>query len=253
MGHHGVAAAHARKAGGLREAAYLYRHALGARYLVDGVGNIGVSDVCLVSSVEHDERIVLKRIVNPPFQFGAGERGTGGVVGVAEVNEVGTAAGQIGHEAVFSRGGQVSDATPAAVGTGFTGTARHHVGINVDGVDGVSHGDGGGGVEQLADVGSVALGTVAHKHFVGREVHAQRGEVMADDGLTQEAVALFGTVAVESVGRCQLVDGAVHRLDGGGGQGASHVADAQTDEPAAGVLRKVLVYAVCYFRKKVTR
>ena len=53
---------------------------------------------------------------------------------------------------------------------------------------------------------------------------------MGGDGIPEEIVALFGAVATEGLGSAHLVNGLVHGLDDGGGQGAGDVADAQLDE-----------------------
>ena len=54
--------------------------------------------------------------------------------------------------------------------------------------------------------------------------------VTVDDGLAQEIVALFRTVAAEGFCFAHFVDGFMHGVDDGRGEGTRDVADAEADD-----------------------
>ena len=192
------------------------------------MGDAGVLDIGLIGGIVEDEGVVFQGVVHPFAQLLFGDDGTRGVVGIAEIDDVHPAVGYLGHEMVFGRAGHIGHVAPFAV-LHHTGPANHHVGVDVDGIDGVGHTDTVVPSHEFLDVARIALGTIVDEYLARVEMDAAGQIVVLHDGLTQEGVALFGTVAVERFALAQVVDGLVHGLHDGGTKRLGDIADAQTD------------------------
>ena len=241
LGHHGVAAACAGEAGGFREGTELDGAGLGAFHLIDGMGHVLFGDEALVRSVEHDDGAVLVGVIHPNLQLVGIQNGAGGVVGAAQVDDVGNLVGERGDEIVFGRGGHVDDVRPAlGFLVVFARTAGHGVGVNIHGVHRVAYGylvvDG----KDVADVAAVALGAVGNEDLVVFDIYAAGTEVVFGNGGAQEVVALLGAVAVEVLERSHVVHGGMHGIDNRRRQRAGYVADAHLDHLRLGMRRGVL-------------
>ena len=230
------AAAGAGEAGGFGEAAELDGAGLRARYLIDAAGQAGVGDVRAVGRVVEDDAAVLVGVVHPGPELLARGGHARGVVGEAEVDEVGHALRQSGEEAVLRRAGHVDDVRPLFA-VPVPGAAGHGVGVDIDGVHGVADGHHAVLGEDVADVAAVALGPVGDEELVGRYLHAQGRVVVGHDGLAQEIIALIGAVAHEGGLISHLRGGALQRGDAGRRQGQRHVADAELDDVGLRVRR----------------
>ena len=142
--------------------------------------------------------------------------------------------GQLGHETVFCGAGAVGDAAPRAIPE-LPGASAHHVGVDVDGVDGVGDADTVVRAQDVAEVTRIALGTIVHKHLVGVNLHAPGREVVFHDGTAQKFVAVFRPVAPEGFGASHLVGRLVEGADDGGSQGACHIAYAEAYDRRFGI------------------
>ena len=229
VGHDGVGAAQAGETGGLGVAAEFHGHFLRAVDLVDAVGHVVLADEGLVGGVIEDEAAFAAGVVHPGGQRIAAEHRACGVVGIAQVDDVRAGEGEVRHEVVFPRAGQIDEAVPALFGQ-FSGTAGHDVGIHIDGVDRVHDRHRAVLGKEFLKIAQVAFGPVADEDLVRLEAHAARGVVLRHDGLAQEGIALLRPVAVEARGRAHLVHGLVESRDDGGDEGAAHVADAKADD-----------------------
>src|SRR5699024_8701815 len=160
-------------------------------------------------------------VVHPLLELIAVIGRAGGVVGAADVDDIGLDGG-VGHgqEAIGLAGGGIDDL--AAVGD---------VVVHIGGIDGVGHQDGVILAEQAQDVGQVALGAVADEDLVRLQLDAVPG-VIALHSLAEEVVALLGAVAVEARGGAHLGHSVLHGLDHAARQGPGHVPDAQPDDLA---------------------
>ena len=196
-GNHRVAAADACEACGLRIGTELHGTLACAFDLEDAVRHIVATDISLVGSIEEDECILLDGVIYPAFQLLASKRCAGGVVGIAQVDDIHMLARQIGHEAILGRAGQIDDIRPSSVGSQRAASTAHDVGIHIDGIDGIGDGDAHIQSQQFLKVARVTLGTVANKNFVGRNVDTTCTEIVLHDCLTQEVVATFGTITTE--------------------------------------------------------
>jgi hypothetical protein len=124
----------------------------------------------------------------------AGGAGAGGVVGRADVNNIGAGkAGKVGEESILGRAGHVDN---VVVLLGLlvlvSGLAQHDGGIDVDGVGGVLDGTNDFGAEHLLDAHDVTLGTIRDENFIwGNKVLVQDGS----DLCSEITVALFGAIS----------------------------------------------------------
>ena len=128
------------------------------------------------------------------FELLAGGAGAGGIVGRADVDDVGAGkAGQVGEETIFGRAGHV-DNVVVLLGLFILGAglAHHDGGVDVDGVGGVLDGTDNVGTEHLLDTHDVALGTIGNENFIGGN------EVVVEDGSnfrSKLVVALLGAIS----------------------------------------------------------
>ena len=122
----------------------------GTANLEDGVGYLRVLDVGLIGGIVEDEGIVLQCVVHPLAQLLLGDNRTRGVVRIAEVDDIdGTTFRKVRNKTVLSIGGHIAHVGPATIFIDAA-AAYHHVGVDIDGIDGVGHTD-----EVLADPKSV--------------------------------------------------------------------------------------------------
>ena len=215
--------------------------------------DLRVADVRLVRRVVEEHRPLAPRPVHPALEPGARQDGAGGVVREAEVDEVHVAVGERRREAVLRRAGQIDDAVVAPVVARRPGAPRHHVAVQVHGIDRVDDGHNTVGGEDLLDVRRVGLAAVAHEDLVGRDRDAALAEVVFGDELGEERVARLRAVPLEGLGARHLVHGAVERRDHRGRQRVGHVADPETDEPGARVRVLELPHPPRDLREKVAR
>ena len=178
-------------------------------------------------------------VVHPHLQLLPGGGAAGGVVGGADVDEVGhPPLRQAGEEAVLRRAGQVDQIGPL-LPVVVPRPAGHGVGVHIHRVHRVAHRHHVVHREDVPDVAAVALGAVGHKDLFVRDLDAP-GQIGVPDGEAQEIVGPAGllTVAPEGLLVPHLLRGFVERLHHHRGQGQRHVPDAQADEGHRGALRR---------------
>ena len=201
------------------------------------------SDERLVRRVEENQPPARIRPVDPRLKLRLRGNRTRRVVRIAEVDDIRLKSVRRRHEGVRRRAGEKRDVVPP----------RHHVRIDVDGIDGIAHGNLRIRREQFLDVAAVALRAVRNENLVRRDVHAALAEVELGDLLAQEGVALLGSVAVEVRARRLVIDGLVHRRDDGRGERLGDVPDSEADDFRLRVLRLVRRHAVGDFGEEIGR
>ena len=115
------------------------------------------------------------------------------------------------------------------------GVAGHHVGVHIDGVNGVADGDFVFVAENIKDVAAIALGAVTDKNFVVGHFQPLVAEIVLGDGVAQPIIALFRAVALEALSRAHFIHRPVHGGHHGRGQWLGHIADAAADQPFGGI------------------
>ena len=105
------------------------------------MGNGRVGDVGLIGRVVQNGRAVLVRVVDPTLQHFLRCSHAGGVIGIAQINQIDALPGEIGNEIVLRSNRKINQSAVAAGGVCRTCVAGHHIGIHVDRVNGVQDGD----------------------------------------------------------------------------------------------------------------
>ena len=146
-----------------------------------------VGDIRLVRGVVHDDGAVLVGVVDPCLQTRLVDDGARRVVREAQVNERNILVGmrQLGSEPVFPRAGHVDHIAPQARCLIVCArAARHHVGIDVNGIHRVAYRYAGIRAENLLDVRRIGFRAVADEHLIRRYVGAPSREIALGNGLT---------------------------------------------------------------------
>ena len=162
-------------------------------------------------------------------------RGTGGVIGVAQVYDIRLLRGESGHKIIFRGAREVNDAFILAGVIRVAGVTGHHVGIQIHGIHGVRDGNAVLVAEDIQDIGGIALGTIRNENLIGTDLYSSGGKIIFGDGFAQEFITQFRAVAAEGVAVGHFIDGGVKRLHAGGGQGLGHVANAAANQARGGV------------------
>lgn len=115
--------------------------AIGAFDFVDRTRQVLFTDEGLVRHVVEDKGVVVQRVLDPRCKLLACDHRAGGVIGIAEVNDIQGVVGDCGHEVVLSSAGEVCDALVSAVFESWAGVADHDVCVDVDGVDRIGDAD----------------------------------------------------------------------------------------------------------------
>src|ERR1700736_2297129 len=103
--------------------------------------NFWIGNVCLVSGVEQNQRIVPARVINPAGQLLTARNRAGRIVGKTKINKIDMFLWRLGNEIVLSRAWQINDAFIAAIFSRRAGVARHHIGVDIDGINRISNRD----------------------------------------------------------------------------------------------------------------
>ena len=151
----GVAAARARKPSSLAERAHFNSAFLRAFDLVDGMGDGGILDECLVSGVEDDDGLLFLRPGYPSSQLLAGIHGTRGVVRGAQVHNIrfDRRIGQ-GRKTVIGRRGEMQNAV-----------AGNDIRVYISGVGWLKNKCGYAAREDVQQVGQIVLCAARHENL----------------------------------------------------------------------------------------
>ena len=140
FGHHGEGTPGPGEPGGLGKAPELDGNFPGAFNFIDGPGQTLIVYKGLISGIIEDKGLVLPGIINKGLQLVFRDGCAGGVVGKSQVDEVYILHGEIRDEVVFISAVKVEDCLVSPI-IWVSCTARHDIGIQVNGVDRVGNGD----------------------------------------------------------------------------------------------------------------
>ena len=226
----GKCTANASKSAILGKAAKLNRAFAGTGNFVNGMRNLRIADVGLIGGIEENDGIVCEGVFDPSRELGARGGGACGVVRVAEINEIHFFVRNLRHEAVLCIAWQIDQTAVEAVFIGIAGVSSHDIGIHIDGINWVHHGNAIVITKNIQDISAVAFGSIGNKNFVIRDLKTARAVVVFRDGVSQKLIPLLGPVSPEAAALAHFIDGLVHGLANGGRKGLGHIADAATDE-----------------------
>ena len=233
--HHRRAEAKPRKARLLRERAEFNRTSSRPLALVNRVRDIGFGNISLIGRVKENHAAVLVGVIHPALQRFLPHDSTGRVVRRAEVNEVRCLARREGRcEIIFRGAGQVGDARIDALRrVVVTAPARHHIRVEVHGIDRVADRDCGIEAENFLDIAGIALCAVRNKNLIRTNLRTARLIVKFDHLIPEEGIAVFRPVAAEGLRFSHLVDRLVQCLNDRRAKRLRHVADAHPDDALA--------------------
>ena len=134
------------------------------------MGQSGILDEGLIGRIKENQRAVAAGIVDPGLElFTAGDR-TRRVVREAEINQIHRFTRDLSCEAVLGTDGQIGEPGISTEVARFTGSAGHHVAVDIHRINRVGHGHPIAFAKDVEDVAAVALGAVGHKDLVGVDV-----------------------------------------------------------------------------------
>lgn len=146
--------------------------------------NVRLRDVGFISRIIEDQRAVATGIVHIDLELFFGEGHAGGVVREAKIHHVHPLGRQRGDKAVCFRARHIDDFLITALCLVIIAAApAHHVGVHIDGVDGVGHRDDALLRKDFLNVANVAFCAVGNEDFVQIEGNAARGVVPPEDRL----------------------------------------------------------------------
>ncbi len=224
-----VAATHAGEARCLGIGAELDCDFFGAFDFVNTVRDIFVRDETFVGRVEKNDGAGLLGVAYPHGERRFIHDGAGGIVRRAEVNNHRIMDGKIRAELTFFIAGKILEMLEGAVYE-TAAAAGHDIAVDIDGIDGIGHGDEVFFCENFLDISDIALGAVGDEDFGRIDGNAAGGKIMSANGFAQKKIALLGAVAAESLGVSHFLDGAMHRLNHGGCKRLGHVADTERNQ-----------------------
>ena len=214
------------------------------------MGDTRLLNVCFVSSIVHDDAVVLDGVVHPAFQFLTCDDRTRGIVGITEVDDVHTLVGQGRYEVVLCIAGAIDDVAPSLVGECSCSSA-HGIAVHIDGIDGVGHAQSVVQSQDITYVACIALGTIVDEDLHGVQVYASGSEVVLDDGFAQEVVSVFGSVSAEGACRSHFVGGLVQSGYDSRCKRPGYIADAQANDVGIGMSDAEGIDLACNVCKEV--
>ena len=213
--------------------------------------DVGVLYVSLIGSIKEYERVILQGVVYPLAHLVLSNHRARRVVGIAQVDDLNRATCRyLGHKTVLSRYGHISHVRPLAVAMRAS-PAYHHVGVDIDGIDGVGNTNIVVPVEQFLEVARIRLSTIVDEHLVDIQPHTTRQEVVLHYRLTQEVVALLGTISAEGLSMCHLIHRLVHSLCNGRTQRLGNIANAKRYYVSLGMGNLECLHPLGYVGKEI--
>ncbi len=137
------------------------------------MGDARLGDEGLVGCVKKDNRALGIGIVHPGLQLCLGGHHAGGVVGVAEIDDINFFLGDGRGKVVCLGAGQIDKTFVVAFVVCFAGSADHDIGVVVDRIYRIADGDLVCQGKDIEDIGAVAFGAVGDEDLRRQKVHAK--------------------------------------------------------------------------------
>ena len=175
--------------------------------------NRRVGNVCFISRVEENDRVVGFGVIDELFQSLFRGHCSRRIVGVAQIQQIDFMVGQGGCKIVLGGNGQVDQTRITTSVIRSPGSARHDIGVDIDGIDRVSHADHVSRTENIENVSGITLRTVRNEDFVSRDLSSATGEIILSDCVPQKVVALLRTITAKRFPFRHFVRSTVHGVD----------------------------------------
>mmetsp|Transcript_9636 Transcript_9636/g.15255 ORF Transcript_9636/g.15255 Transcript_9636/m.15255 type:complete len:388 (-) Transcript_9636:77-1240(-) len=243
------AQADARETGQLREGSRLDGALFGTWDFVDGLGAVGVSDEGRVGRVEDKDLSVGLAEGHQFCELSLGGAGTGGVVGVAEHDDISVLGNrEVREEAIVGRAGHVRDAIVLlGIRIAHARATGNDGGVDIHGVRRVLRRDLGRGAEEELEAAKVALRSVRYEHFVGLDhvVVDRFGDLGLELSLRLGVIPLIALKGAEALGVGS------HGIGDGAGKGVRGITDAEGNELRIRVGVEELLLLLVDHREKI--
>ena len=207
---------------------------------------IRLANVCLVGGVKNNQRIVGQCIVHPLLQLFMGQSGSGGIIGITEIDQIHAMVRNIGYKIVLCRTRQIGHIVPFPVFVQHPRTPAHDIAVDIHRIHRIGNGHTVVPAQQFSDVARIAFGSIADKYFGGREADATRCEVVLDNGIYQKIISLLRSISPERIHTGQLVNRTVHGLNAGLRKRTGYIAYPQPDQPVFGMSHLKRIDSFCY-------
>ncbi len=171
------------------------------------MGQLGILNERLVRGIKQDQRLVGTGVVHPFLQLGLRRYSAGGVVGIAEVNQVNRFTGNLCCKPVVCADRQVGQAAITAVIARLACAASHHIAVDVNRIHRIGHCNAIATPKDVENIAAVAFGAIRDKDLLCADLTSPGLEVIAGNRLAKPAIALFRPIAAESFRSSHLVDG----------------------------------------------
>ena len=171
------------------------------------MGQIGILDERFVRGIKQDQGLVGTGVVHPCLELRLRRDSAGGVVGIAEVDQVNRFTGNLRCKPVVGADRQVGEAAITTVIARLACAASHHIAVDVNRIHRIGHCNAIATPKDVENIAAVAFGAIRDKDLLGADLTTPGLEVIAGNRLAKPAIALFWPIAVESFCCPHLVDG----------------------------------------------
>lgn len=225
----------AGEAGVFAETAKFDGDIFGAFNFIDAARNARFCDEGFVGGIKKDDGVIGFGEVNPFLERLFGRDDACWIIGITQIDEVNRFAREFGSEIVFSSDREVDQPCILPAFVGWSCPANHDVGIDIDGINWIEHGDLIFEAEDIEDVSGVTFTAVRNEDLISGDIDAAILEIVFGDSFSEEVVALFGAIAFERLTGRHFIECCVHGFDASRGERFGDIADAQTDDIGVGI------------------
>ena len=108
--------------------------------------------------------------------------------------------------------------------------SSHDIGIHIDRINRVHHGNAIVVAKDIQNVSAVTLGSIGNKNLIICDLKPARAVVIFRDGVPEKFIPLLGTISPEAATLAHFIDGLVHGLANGHGERLGDISDTATNE-----------------------
>ena len=183
--HHRIGQAQSGEAGVLGEGTQLDGAGFSSFAFIDAVRNVLLRNIGFIGRVKNDHTAFSVGIIHPFLQLRFRQSLAGGVVWEAQVDQIRALLRKIRNEAIFRRTGHVDHIAPGLCGRIVcAGPARHHVGIHIYRIDGITDRDPAVRRKNLLNVGGIRFGAVGNENLIRGDLAASGLKIVLRDRLS---------------------------------------------------------------------
>ena len=147
--------------------------------------HILLGNISFVGSIINDDCTIFICIINPLLKLGFSDCRPGGVIGEAEVNDIRHFLGKLGSKIVVCGTRHVDHIAPCLRRLIIsTGSACHHIGIHIHGINRIADSDLIVNTEDFLNITGIAFGTIRYKDFISGNITASLLIIILCNGIS---------------------------------------------------------------------